>query len=642
MTKFDLTPFRSIFLLLCVLMMTACRDDGSDDGPNVEPLPDVYITLLASSAELPTDGTSTISLTAIVKNSENNLIEGYEVQFSSTAGAIQVLNSHTGPNGIASAELTLGGEKSNQSIVVTVDDGYGRVVQKTINAVGTYFIVSGAEKVEIGSNQAYVAQLLDAGDNPIAQQEIEVATVWAENTLESTTLVTDVEGKVYFTLNGVMVGDETITVNALNATNNTLDVRVVYPSKWAMSYVAPEAGEMLVDISHHLRVKLSESGSGVAGKAILLSTTRGVFASSSLAYASHVTDGSGFINDTISSSSTGDALIRAEWSEGLLSTELNIAFISDSVDVFTGQASLPYIYEGQSSEIVVTVRDKNLNPVKNKSISFTINSDPTNGQLSTPTAITDDVGKASVTYTAGMAINSQDNVQLQVFLQENPNFQDTINLVVTRQQYHVSLGGGNVINKVSGGAVNEFAYAAIVVDSRGAPVSNQPVELKVSSRNYYKGNYYKRYNGLGEFVSWDNALNGNEGRIVECQSEDINENGVFDPIIDFDENGNGKLDPGVIVTLGDTENATVYTDENGVAAFSILYPAEYGGWMNVYLRATTDGPVGGASQSTLIALPVFSGDLLDENAPPPGAISPFGRGYDETTQSIMNCSYAGE
>jgi hypothetical protein len=79
------------------------------------------VTLLASSPQLNSDAstsTNGVTLTAIVRASNNSVLQGQTVSFSASSGAIQVTQAQTDASGAATAILTTGGNPENRTIPV--------------------------------------------------------------------------------------------------------------------------------------------------------------------------------------------------------------------------------------------------------------------------------------------------------------------------------------------------------------------------------------------------------------------------------------------------------------------------------------------------------------------------------------------
>src|SRR5262249_676931 len=84
------------------------------------------IDLVVRSPQLDSDGTQSVTLTALVRDGANNVLSGIPVSFKApppSSASIQVTSGTTGATGTASALLTTGGDPSNRTITVTATTG---------------------------------------------------------------------------------------------------------------------------------------------------------------------------------------------------------------------------------------------------------------------------------------------------------------------------------------------------------------------------------------------------------------------------------------------------------------------------------------------------------------------------------------
>jgi len=92
-------------------------------GPNV-----AAISLVASSLQLPSDAdnaaaTGVVTLTALVRDANNNAVSGAPVTFSATSGQLVSISGTSDANGVATARLTTGGNPALRTISVTATAG---------------------------------------------------------------------------------------------------------------------------------------------------------------------------------------------------------------------------------------------------------------------------------------------------------------------------------------------------------------------------------------------------------------------------------------------------------------------------------------------------------------------------------------
>ncbi len=85
------------------------------------------VTLFASSQQIASSGAQVVTLTAIAKDSSNNLLEGVTVNFSADSGALGAVSGDessssnvTGPDGKVTKELSTLAEPTNRIITTTI------------------------------------------------------------------------------------------------------------------------------------------------------------------------------------------------------------------------------------------------------------------------------------------------------------------------------------------------------------------------------------------------------------------------------------------------------------------------------------------------------------------------------------------
>ncbi len=150
----------------------------------------------------------------------------------------------------------------------------------------------------------------------------------------------------------------------------------------------------------------------------------------------------------------------------------------------------------------------------------------------------------------------------------------------------------------------------LVTDSSGNPVAGQDLNVSVLPVSYHKG-FWEPIPDLIDFEYWDVVVTA-----TDCQSEDVNNNGILDPGEDF--NGDRQLTPGNVVSVP----RTVRADANGIATFDMVYPKDIAPWTQVLLTVTgfADGTENVTSREFRT---VVSGNYVaDENSAP--ARNPFG------------------
>ena len=103
-----------------------------------------------------------------------------------------------------------------------------------------------------------------------------------------------------------------------------------------------------------------------------------------------------------------------------------------------------------------------------------------------------------------------------------------------------------------------------------------------------------------------------------CSNEDVNANGILDA--GEDTNGDGQLTPGNVVSVPSGAN----TDDRGQAIIEMAYAKQFGAWVDVKIKVSSESEGTESSESLLYSLGVASVDLENDGSPPPN--SPYGIG----------------
>jgi Bacterial Ig-like domain (group 1) len=601
-------------------------------GPGT-PVPS-RIDLLVSSPQLDSDGTKSVTLTALVRDAANNVLSGIPVSFSApppSSASIQVTSGTTGATGTATALLTTGGDPSNRTITVTATTGNLSSSQQ-VQVIGTTLTISGARTLVLMGTSRLSLLLRDSGGNGIQNKVVTLSSTLG-NTLSATTVTTDSTGQATVTVIATVPGTDTIQALALGATGTaTLSVSA---ADFAFTAPLPDA-EVPLNTPQPVTVHWEESGVPVPdGRTVNFFTTRGTLSAPSAKTVN------GIATVTVSSAQAGSAVISAV---GIGPTEspssqLNIEFRATMPSAMLLQAiptTLGVNATGstaQQSVITAIVQDTNGNLVADREVSFLL-TDTTGGTIFPASAITDNFGRASTVYTAGAVPSAQDGVIIQATVIGTTVVRQ-VKLTVARQSLFVTLGTGNLIQALSSTQYAE-PYSVLVTDANGNPVANAAIELSVLPTHYQKGIYVLVFDGA-TCKGWVKGLS-----TITCPNEDLNLNGVLDRDEDFncngvldagedsnlngvldrgeDFNGNCRLDPGNVAT---TVPGSVVTDASGFAFFNVVYAKEFT-WVEVVLqaRATVAGSEG--SSRAVFFLPGLASDFSDCNVSPPGVVSPYG------------------
>lgn len=600
------------------------------------------ITLLVSSPQLDSSGAGSVTLTALVRDTANNVLSGIPVSFRADSGGLQVLNGTTGVTGTATALLTTGGDQQNRSINVTATTG-NLSAQNTIQITGTTLSVSGVTSLILGRSSTLTILLRDSAGTGIGRQAVAVTS--ALGNLVSTPAPTDpLTGRTTVDVTARVSGTDTIRVTALG-TSATASLSI---SGDNFALAAPMA-EQQIPLNTPQDVILHwDKGpqNPQSNRAISFFATRGNFVQAGQPCpASPVqvptpfivapTDPQGNVTVRICADNAGPAIISATADVTVgPSAQVGVSFVSTivaSVIVQATPTTLGVNVSGgttQQSNITAVLRDTQGNLVANQPVSFSL-TDVSGGQIAPSSAISDSFGKANTVYFAGSAPSAKDGVLITA---ASNGIRDTVALTVTQQSLFVTLGTGNLLAAPSSTQYSQ-PYSVLVNDANGNPVAGATVALNVIPTRYQKGRYILALftsatsnvltcRGWVKFPTVQGNVSSDDPDQA-CDNEDsLVAGGVLNGILDpgEDRNNNGRLDPGNVAATP----KTVTTDASGFALFEVVYAKEFT-WVEVELEARAFVAGSEGTSRARFFLNGLVTDFDDCTVAPPGLFSPYGQ-----------------
>lgn len=601
-------------------------NSGGAGGPDEQV---ATIELRAGSPTLNSSaaGTTEITLQATVKNAGNTVLQGVDVQFTTSSGSVSGTQTTTDINGKAVATLNNGSDPTNRAITVTASAGdvSGLV---TVQVTGTTLSITGSPALALGDSSIYTISLLDS-QNAGIEASVDVSSA-SSNTLSATTVQTQVSGQQSVTLMADNSGADTLTATALGLTA-TAEVNI---SGDIFSIQTPvQTQEVNLGVNETITVLWTKNGVPQAGETITFNADRGTL-SSGIA----VTGANGEASITISSLSPGLTSITAVNDE-LTSTSVQIEFIAVMAADLAVQANPLTVGVNKQSTISATVHDVNGNAVKNKIVVFVIEQDNTGTSfLSVSADVTDNQGRATTNYTGGGVPSASNGVVIRATVQDTPAVTNIVLLTVTGTAIDMAIGTGDDLFEPTSSLYSK-EWAIIVTDTTGTapePVANTNVQASIRSLNYFKGSMV---------INPDPSEHWEPVYSATCPDEDTNRDGFLDLVtedaVPFG-NGNGSMEAGNRATLtavppgaaddfcdtigGGLPTTTVLTDSSGIARVCVVYVQSDNLW--VQTRITSQLVVTGTeySESQDFILDALATDLTDVSSSPAGQISPFGVG----------------
>lgn len=643
MNQGTLARWLAVLFIAC-LLVAGCNSDSAfvepdpgtdpDTGDPDEPEDPVElvstIVLLADQPVLLSDAIDDedgVTITAIARDENNNVVSGAELNFSADSGALNVLDPTTTESGRSDAVLTTGGDTRNRTITVEVSGGEAEA-SITVEVLGTQLTVSGPASIESLQTETYTLSLLDAGGDGIRDVTIE-ANSENGNTISPASVTTDVDGTATVEVTGSVGGQDTLTFEGLDLTAT----QQILVSAFGIRFETPDAG-VEVDLGDpvDIEVVLTEDGNPIANQTITFSTTRGTLDS-----LEETTDANGRASVTHTSNpatnGAGPVLVTARGPENVART-LAFELVATTPDAITIQAEPSTIAPEGEAAITAVVRDSNNNPVKNQDVRFSLN-DASGGSLTSSTDVTDSQGVARTTYRASSASSSTEGVEITAEVGNPAIDQDSASITVAAPTLFIVLGTDNQIDKNDEAVTYDKNYTALITDSAGNPAPpDTTFRLSLRSLEYQKGQML--FDANDEVWFPDFRIDDTDPHFgtpnpnpppdfgpyfgqgpFGCRSEDPQGTGNINQSDDY--NGNGIIDPPNAAEVP----STVEVDEDGFATFTIRWPQSYAFWVLVRLTATAT--VSGTENVRQLdfVLPIASDDLSGEGDPP-NRFSPFG------------------
>lgn len=588
------------------------------------------VSLQTSSPTIASDNTAPATITAYVKDANNNLVPGVVVHFQATSGSLAVTTpaggspGMTDATGAATANLSVGTDPSDRTITVTATAN-GSTATVNIQVSGTTVGLAGPAGLVLGASGTYTVSLIDAGKKAIASQPVQV-TSSAGNTLSAANVTTDSSGHATFTLTAAHAGSDTLSVSALGSSA----AETVTVSNQQFTVTAPTAGSLVPIAASPCTPNVpvivnwkANNAPITVGTTVNFAATRGTLSASTA-----TTDANGNAQVMICASSAGPATVSATatipTTTNSVSASADFNFISTTPSAVDLQASPSTVPITGQSTLTAVVRDAAGNLVQNQTVDFTLQ-DVTGGSISLASALTDVQGIAQTVYTASRTASASNGVSITATV-HNTAITKTATLTVSGAALHVIIGTGNKLVENANKTAYTINWFVSVSDAAGNAVPNSQVTLTIHSAlapfaGYFKGAYCT--NGTAWIPTGTLYPNftcpTTPSSPTACANEDVNLNGQLDAGEDL--NSDKILEPGdvAVATPG-----LLTTGSDGTNNFQVIYPEDHANWVQVTLtaRATVQGTEG--STSSTFVLPALGDYLGDPKHSPPGVVSPYG------------------
>lgn len=313
--------------LACTLLLASCGGGGGNPGAvgggeigGTTPARPASVTMLVSSdtiAASGADGTE-VTVTAIVKDANNNALSGATVDFKADSGVISNTKRTTDSNGAVIEKLSVKGDSTPRTITITASSGTATSAPKTVTVVATgspepqllLTSSSGVLQSSGTTDVAILALIKDANNAVVPNARVTFSA--DSGALSATQAVSDAKGVATVSLGtGTDPTTRAITVTAAVAgTKPSTLVVSVAGTKIAIN----ASGTVNVGSSTDMTVTLTDSAGGpLAGRSVAFSSLVNPVVTKSGAASPALTDSGGKLTLTYTArSGTSDTVtVRA-------------------------------------------------------------------------------------------------------------------------------------------------------------------------------------------------------------------------------------------------------------------------------------------------------------------------------------------
>ncbi len=399
-------------------IVTASTQGISDDGEVlfVEPTPSeiASIVLTAAQTTLPADGSSTIVLSATVRDTNNGLVSNQTVAFTSSLGTVTPATSTTDANGVATTMLQTS-TTTGTAMVIASTNGLSDVLD--IQFVEPAITPPVIERITLVAAQTTLpadgssttvlsATVRDTNNGLVSNQAVTFTT--SLGIVTPATSTTDANGVATTVLQaGTTPGTATV-VASTDGVSDTLGILFEEPGLPGEKSITLTAAQTMLPADGSSTTVLSatvrdENNMPVSNQTVSFATTLGT-----ILLERSITDATGVAMTVLQAASTpGTATVTASTDGVTDDREIVFEEVSApagmNVSIVTERTTIPA--DGNSTTgISVTVRDGNNVPVSNQTVTFATSL----GTVTPATTTTDANGVASAvlqsTTTGGTAI----------------------------------------------------------------------------------------------------------------------------------------------------------------------------------------------------------------------------------------------
>ena len=651
----------AVFLIGGALALAGCAQDdttttasgtpgvfgpgpGPTPGPGPGPTPGPTgnrVQLLVSSAQMPSAGTTTIDLTAVVLDANGQAAAGSTVVFSTGTDPSAFITNISGggvtdANGRVTAKLNVGSDKTNRTVTITATSS-GASAQAPVQIVGSTVTMNatGSNLPDDGSSPVTLSiTAKDSAGNTVSGVPVTLTKTGTGNvTLTPTAGVTNASGQLAVTVGGAAAGSVTVTASALGATATTNFTVTSTAATFGIEQTTNTTTGAVTLNPTLVAMKIGDSlvvqVNAPAAATVTFATTIGSWNGGGLTLDMAVVAGKA--SATLTTTQAGVANVQVfDPLAPSNNDSLTVSMTAATAAKITLQATPSVVLKSVGtttgvSTLVATVTDASGLPVGDAPVAFSIVNPTGGGESLTPvvafsasTATTSlALGQARTTFTSGSLSSDAGGVRIRasvlgtsVATNTTPSGPDAA-IVISGTAGSIAFGIATVIEEAGNGTDYVRAMSVLVADVNGSPApAGTVVNLSLWPIAWSTGS--------GCFPDPD-SISGVQGTFL---NEDANENLILDP----NEDGTRKYyasgsttttsfscttptpptppvctsGPPVTSAAGTKDGlltppnsaggivpGTVTTDANGVATFNLTYGKTSAIWIVTRLRART-------------------------------------------------------
>jgi len=593
---------------------------GAASGTGSTPPPiavaGAQLVLSASPGSVKSDNSSVSVITATVLDANNAVVNGTAVTFSATVGQLSAATGTTDATGQAAVNFSSGANKTNQVATITATlTGANPTVTGQIPvqiAGSTVTMTSVTSSLTAATSDTLTITVKDAGGIPIPKVPVAITQAGAGSvSVAPAVLTTDASGVVVATVTGATAGSVTLSVSSVGASAS--HVYTVSNPAAAFAITAPATDPLPLSAGIPVIVSVQAPG-GIANVTFAASMGAWDGGASSTVTKPVV---AGLVSASFVSSQAGVATIQVFDAANIATTDqMTIAVSQPAVNAtqITLQSNVNVVAPSSggitnTATLTATVRDINGQIVGGAPVAFSIPNSTGGGEFVSPIVVlTDFLGKASTTFTAGSGSTGAQGVNVQATLLNPVGILPAVsNIVIGGTAGSVTIGRANKVI-VGSTTVYDLPMSVLIADSNGNAVAGATVSLKAFPSKFRTGTWINAsYTSGASLVSqWLPCITGT------FPNEDVNRN----LILDFGEDVshttvgstctvNSTVIPPVLVvggqpivyaanTILDPPNSaagtlpqTVTTDARGVANFVLTYLKGSSLWIETEVTAST-------------------------------------------------------